>query len=482
MLNATRGYSLIVLGDAMLDIYVRGKVERISPEAPVPVLRFAQSAEVVGGAANVATNVTRLGTGARLIGVIGADREGERLTELVHASKVEFLPIVEPSRPTTTKTRVMDDRHHLLRIDREEVAPIEGATEDMVLERVAAALPEAGALVISDYAKGVLTARVLAGAIGLARSAGLPVLVDPKRRDFSVYAGATLIKANRSELAAASGLPCEEDEDVRRAAEASRRVTGAALLVTRSEKGMSYFADDAPPIHMPTEAKLVFDVSGAGDAVLATIACGLVNSVPIEQAMRLANLAAGIVVSKPGTATLSLDELRAAALDQRTASVFRKGALVTAAEAAAVREHWRREGFTVGFTNGCFDLVHPGHIASLRGAASQCDRLIVALNTDASIKRLKGPGRPIQSEESRAAVIGAMSCVDLVVLFDEETPVDLIRTLMPDVLAKGADYAEEDIVGADIVRAAGGRVVRIPLVNGHSTTVLLARGATSRQG
>jgi D-beta-D-heptose 7-phosphate kinase/D-beta-D-heptose 1-phosphate adenosyltransferase len=230
---------------------------------------------------------------------------------------------------------------------------------------------------------------------------------------------------------------------------------------------------------MPTQAKLVFDVSGAGDTVIAAVACCIVNAMPVEQTMRIANLAAGIVVSKPGTATVSLDELRAAAHEHELPSAFRKGALATRGEAVAIREHWRREGLTVGFTNGCFDLIHPGHIAILRGSARHCDRLIVALNTDASTARLKGPTRPIQRETARATVVGAIHCVDLVVLFDDDTPLDLIAALSPDVLIKGADYTEDQIVGADVVRAAGGRVERVTLVDGQSTTELIRRGAVT---
>jgi D-beta-D-heptose 7-phosphate kinase / D-beta-D-heptose 1-phosphate adenosyltransferase len=321
----------------------------------------------------------------------------------------------------------------------------------------------------------MLTDRVLVGAIAMARARGVPIIVDPKRRDFSLYAGADVIKPNRVELAAASGLSCVTDEEVLRAAEAVMRQTGAALLVTRAEKGMSYFSPGSLPIHMPTQAKLVFDVSGAGDAVMATFAYGLVGDLPIEQTMRLANLAAGIVVSKPGTATITLDELRAEAALQEESAAFRRGGLASVGEARAIREHWRRRGLSVGFTNGCFDLLHPGHVAILRGAARLCDRLVVGLNADESVTRLKGPTRPVQRATSRAAVLGAIDCVALVVIFDEDTPYNLIGALMPDVLIKGADYSEDQIVGADVVRSAGGRVERIKLVEGQSTSELIRR-------
>ena len=468
--------SIVVLGEAMLDIFVSGDVDRISPEAPVPVLRHRRDKLVPGGAGNVACNVAQLGGAPILITLVGDDSEGASLMALLGAEGVTTEPVVTRGRMTTSKTRVMGGNHHLMRrIDREDSSPISEAVEDDVLAKLRAALPRSRALAISDYGKGMLTDRVLVGAIAMARARGVPVIVDPKRRDFSLYAGADVIKPNRAELAAASGFHCHSDEEVIRAAEAVIRQTGAALLVTRAEKGMSYFSSGAVPIHMPTHAKLVFDVSGAGDAVMATFAYGLVGSLPIEQTMRLANLAAGIVVSKPGTATITLDELRAEAALHEELAAFRKGGLASVDEARAIREHWRRQGLSVGFTNGCFDLLHPGHVAILRGAARLCDRLVIGLNADESVARLTGPTRPVQRTAARAAVLGAIECVDLVVIFDDDTPFDLIGALMPDVLIKGTDYADDQIVGADVVRAAGGRVERITLVEGQSTSELIRR-------
>ena len=466
---------IVVLGDSMLDIFVSGDVERISPEAPVPVLRHRRDRLVPGGAGNVACNVARLGGAPILVTLVGEDSEAASLMALLGAEGVTTEAIVTRGRMTTSKTRVMGGSHHLLRIDREDSSPISASVEEEVLARLKAVLQRARALAISDYGKGMLTDRVLVGAIAMARARGVPIIVDPKRRDFSMYAGADVIKPNRAELAAASGFHCHTDDEVVRAAEVVIRQTGAALLVTRAEKGMSYFASGAVPIHMPTQAKLVFDVSGAGDAVMATFAYGLVGALPIEQTMRLANLAGGIVVSKPGTATITLDELRAEAALHEESSAFRKGGIASVEEARAIREHWRRLGLSVGFTNGCFDLLHPGHVAILRGAARQCDRLVVGLNSDESVSRLKGPTRPVQRAGARAAVLGAIECVDLVVIFEDDTPFDLIGALMPDVLVKGADYTEDKIVGADVVRAAGGRVERVKLIEGQSTSELIRR-------
>ena len=476
MLPALAKSSLLVVGDAMLDVYVDGAVERVSPEAPAPVLRHSGDRRLAGGAANVAANIARLGAAVRLIAPVGADDEAARLADLLARAGIGFDAIVDSARPTTVKTRVMSGAHQLLRVDRETTRPSPSDVEDEILARIAAALPNVQALVLSDYAKGALTDRVLAGAIAAARARGKPIFVDPKRRDFSAYAGATLITPNRGELALAANLPCDSDQEIEIAARKLIAATGAAILVTRSDKGMSYFAADAPPFHMPTKARQVFDVSGAGDTVIATIACCRTGGLPIEQTMRIANLAAGIVVGKAGAATASWEEIRDA--DERDLPPsLRKGALANWDEAAAIREHWRREGLNVGFTNGCFDLLHPGHIETLRYAARHCDRLIVGLNSDASTRRLKGPSRPVQDEAARAIVLGAIHCVDLVVLFEEDTPQALIAALRPDTLVKGADYAESEIVGAEIVKAAGGRVLRAPVLDGLSTTGLIARKA-----
>jgi D-beta-D-heptose 7-phosphate kinase / D-beta-D-heptose 1-phosphate adenosyltransferase len=346
-----------------------------------------------------------------------------------------------------------------------------------MLARLESALPQVQGVILSDYAKGALTDRVLKGAIAAAKARNVPIFVDPKRRDFSAYAGAAVITPNSRELAAATGLACDSDEEIEAAARKLNAMTGAAILVTRSEKGMSFIAAGAAPLHMPTRARQVFDVSGAGDTVIATLAWCLVGGLPIEHTMRLANLAAGVVVGKPGATTVSWEELGAIADGHETASRLQKGALTSREAAVAIREHWRSEGLEVGFTNGCFDLIHPGHIATLRFAGRHCDRLIVGLNSDASIARLKGPSRPLQDEKSRAEVLGAIHCVDLVVLFEEDDPQSLIAALKPDALIKGADYADSEIVGADMVKATGGRVLRAPLVEGHSTSDILARGA-----
>jgi D-beta-D-heptose 7-phosphate kinase/D-beta-D-heptose 1-phosphate adenosyltransferase len=374
----------------------------------------------------------------------------------------------------------------MLRVDREHLTPCPAAVEDRLIEDVEEALEGCGALVLSDYGKGVLSDRVLQAAFALAKACGAPVIVDPKRKSFADYRGAAYITPNRRELSEAVRLPTETDEEAAGAAAEAIAQSGAAILLTRSEKGMSLFRSGAAPIHLPAEAREVFDVSGAGDTVVAVVAAALAAGLRIERAMRLANAAAGIVVGKVGTATASPAEL-AAALDgpeRRTllADAMTHAPHASIAEAQARVADWRRQGLTVGFTNGCFDLLHPGHVSLLAQAAGACDRLIVALNADVSVRRLKGDSRPIQPLDARARVIGALRGVDLVVAFEEDTPLELIRALEPDVLVKGADYREDQVVGADVVKARGGRVVLAALVEGQSTTALTKRAGAEEAG
>lgn len=465
----------LIVGDVMLDEYVMGTVNRLSPEAPVPVLRRLDDRYVGGGAANVALNIAALGGRVHLIGVVGDDAEGRRLTALTAKAGVSTTLVVDKSRPTITKTRVLVGAHQIVRIDRENDGPLRGELEDELVARALDLMNTADVVILSDYAKGVLTDRVLSEIIALGQARCKPVLVDPKRRDFSAYRGASVIKPNRGELSIATGLPCGTDGEARSAAKQIVKATGAAVLLTRSEQGVAFFGVDGGEHLLATEAAEVFDVSGAGDTVIAAFALATALEAPPAQALRIANAAAGVVVSKAGTATLSIDELRAALEERDGAGSEIKGRLLSWDEAVRQREAWRERGLSVGFTNGCFDLIHPGHIALLRGAASRCDRLVVALNTDASVSRLKGPARPVQAEQARAEIMGALDPVDMVVLFGQATPLELITALKPDVLIKGADYAVADIVGSEEVLASGGRVETVDLRTGHSTTNLIAR-------
>jgi D-beta-D-heptose 7-phosphate kinase/D-beta-D-heptose 1-phosphate adenosyltransferase len=471
---------VLVIGDVMVDHYVSGRVSRVSDEAPVPIIHVADERWTPGGGANVAANIAALGGNAILMGVTGEDAGatilGDVLSRLGRA--VETHLIREAGRPTTIKTRYMGGQHQIVRVDREQPTPISKVTEDKLIAAVEKLAASCAALMISDYAKGALTDRVLQTAINAGRRAGAAVVVDPKRTDWSAYKGAGVITPNRKELQLAARAPCDSDDDCAFAAGVAIKATGAAILVTRSENGMSLYRDGHKPLHLAAKAREVFDVSGAGDTVAGAVALGLAAKLPLEAAMHIANIAAGIVVGKRGTATASPAELLAE-LGTRDRGLGGSSGALSLAEVKNLRERWGREGRSVGFTNGVFDILHSGHVSLLRQAAAACDRLIVALNTDASVKALKGPDRPMQPEAARASVMAAMKGVDAVVMFGEATPEDLIRELQPDVLVKGADYAEDQIVGADIVRARGGRVLRVSLVDGQSTTKVIEK---SRRG
>ena len=470
---------VVVVGDLIVDRYVEGAVNRLSPEAPVPVLLSQKERDVLGGAANVVANVSALGAKVQAIGVVGADDAGGRLIAMLRA-----LPgvgaegvIVDRQRPTTCKMRVVSGLHQIVRIDNESNRRVAGDTEARLISAINGAVADCDVVIVSDYAKGVCSDAVLRCAIEAAVAVGKPCLVDPKRSDFAGYRGATLIKPNRRELAEAAGLICETDQEAELAGRRLIERTGSAILLTRSEQGMSYFAAGEPPLHLPTAARDVFDVSGAGDTVIAVAALGYASGRPIAEIMRLANIAAGIIVGKVGTTAIDAAELEAALVEDAHHDGLAQGELATLDAAVKQRETWRRSGLRVGFTNGCFDLLHPGHVTLLRKAAEGCDKLIVGLNTDASVKRLKGEARPIQDQSARSYIMGALSVVDLVVLFDEDTPARLIDALLPDLLVKGADYTEDQVVGADVVKAAGGKVLLVSLVEGKSTTSMIARSA-----
>jgi D-beta-D-heptose 7-phosphate kinase/D-beta-D-heptose 1-phosphate adenosyltransferase len=471
---------IAVIGDIMLDCYLHGDVERISPEAPVPVVRHREERHVPGGAANVACNIAALGFPVEVIGLTGTDFEHTRLLAALSERGVGTDGIVaECMRPTTTKLRIIGAHQQIARIDKEDRTPLASHIEDQLIAAAQKAIAPASAVIVSDYLKGVLSDRVLKEIISCACAAGKILLVDPKRRDWSAYQGASILTPNRKELTDATGLPCESDEQAERAIIRLRDVCASNILLTRSERGMSFYPADGKPIHIRAVARDVFDVSGAGDTVIATLAAALASKLDLRVVLHMANTAAGIVVGKIGTSTVTRAELSKAlaAMEVDVDESTRAACCVSWEEVTDLRARWKRQGLSVGFSNGCFDLVHPGHVSLIQQAAAACDRLIVALNSDASVRRLKGPTRPVQSEEARASVIAAMRGVAAVVIFDEETPLNLISLLQPDVLIKGADYTEDTVVGADIVKAAGGRIVLAGLVPGQSTTSIIGRSS-----
>lgn len=474
---------VLCIGDVMLDRFVQGSVKRISPESPVPIIQMGATENVPGGAANVGRNVAALGGRCTLIGAVGADPVGRELSELLAGGRIEPVMIADAERPTIEKIRFVAQGQHLLRADREEPGDISAAAgRDIVIE-VANRIADHQVLVLSDYAKGVLTDAVIAGAIGIASAAGVPVVVDPKSARLSRYAGATVVTPNAKEAALATGIEIDSDEA---AVTAGRVAIEAAaiesILLTRSEHGMTLVGRGGSVAHLPASAREVFDVVGAGDTVVATLALALGAGMALAEAARIANAAAGVVVGKRGTATLTRSELVDELARLSRIGVSSSEMKVTPADRlVSLRRQWERDGLTVGFTNGCFDILHIGHVGILEFARSQCDRLIVGVNSDASVARLKGPTRPINREEDRAQILGAFGFVDAVVVFDEDTPYGLIERLQPDVLVKGADYSIEQVVGHDIVQKRGGKVVTFDLVPGRSTSNIIARAAAPKE-
>jgi len=467
---------ILVLGDCMLDRFAYGDVDRISPEAPVPVVRLRRSLAIPGGAGNVARNISALGGHAVLAGLIGRDAAGAEFRALLAGDPRLTNALVEsPSRPTICKMRLIAGTQQVARLDDEVTHPADAAEEAALAAAAEAALPGCTAVILSDYAKGVLTPGLIARVTAAAGRAGIPVFADPKAEDFARYRGVTCLTPNARELGRAARMPVGTEAEVITAATAVMRPAGLpALLCTRAEKGMTLLLADGTHASVPAVAREVFDVSGAGDTVIATLALAHAAGHGLAEAMRIANAAAGIVVGKLGTATVGADEL-AHALRAEGGSAPEEGALLDHAGAARLVADWKAHGLRVGFTNGCFDILHAGHVSLLRAARRRCDRLVVALNTDASVAGLKGPDRPVNSLADRAAVISALAAVDAVVAFGDPTPLDLIRLLLPDVLIKGADYAPDQVVGAAEVTAAGGRLELIPLVPGRSTTGVIAK-------
>ncbi|MGY4257705.1 D-beta-D-heptose 7-phosphate kinase/D-beta-D-heptose 1-phosphate adenosyltransferase [Bradyrhizobium sp. USDA 4516] len=468
------GLRIAVVGDLILDRYLDGTVKRLSPEAPVAVLLRQRERDALGGAANVVANLSALGAETDLVGVVGADDSGTRLLDMLEGLEGARMDIVvDKDRPTTCKTRVTSGAHQIVRIDHEQSNFVKAEIEADLMGAVRMAAVQADVVVISDYAKGVCSDRVIRETIQCAARSGKPCIVDPKRFALEIYRGATLIKPNRNELANAVRMRCETDVEVERAGRRAIEQTGASILLTRSEQGLSFLSPGGQVLHLSTATQDVFDVSGAGDTVLAVSALGYGARLPVNKIMSLANTAAGIVVGKVGTAVVTLPEVYAALGEEVGSNREKRGELVTLREALDQRERWRRQSLTVGFTNGCFDLLHTGHAVLLRRAAEACDKLIVAINGDASVRRLKGPSRPLQREEARAHLLGEMRMVDLVVIFQDDTPIDLVEALQPDVLVKGADYTEDHVVGSAFVKARGGKVVLVPLVPQQSTTSII---------
>lgn len=468
--SAFSGVRVLCLGDIMVDRYIYGRVSRISAEAPIPVMSQESEKVMLGAVGNVARNVVALGGQANIIAIVGDDDGGRDVARLIAAEDDLDADLVTiPGRKTTYKTRYLARGQQLLRADQEDTDPLDDYAVGQLIDSFKSALDDADIVVLSDYAKGCLGDAVLKSAIEAAKAAGKKVIADPKNNDLTRYDGVDVIKPNTLELQMATGLISEDDDSVVAAAEfALKNSKIDAILVTRSEQGMTLVQRDTAPQHFNVAGSEVYDVSGAGDTALSVLALALGSGASLNEAADLANRTCSIVVSKIGTAVVYASEL----FQQLQDSEFESSEAKISPEGAVTDKvaRWRAQGLRVGFTNGCFDLIHAGHVSLLSQAREHCDRLIVALNTDASVKRLKGESRPINHQTARAMVIASLAAVDTVVLFDDDTPLRLIDMFRPDVLIKGADYTEDQVVGADIVKAYGGKIVLAQLAPELSTT------------
>ncbi len=464
----------LVVGDLMLDEYLWGKAERISPEAPVQVVDVIREELRLGGAGNVVNNLAALGAQVAVCSVVGEDDNGMALLEDFNRRGVSVDALFrDPARRTSRKTRVVASNQQIVRIDRETREALSAEMEARVCNWLSTHAAAFDVILLSDYLKGVLTQQVIEAVTAAACPTAIPVLVDPKGTDFGRYHGATILTPNRKEAEAAAGIAIRDNTSLERAAGTIMEKAGLEyLLITRSEEGMSLFSRSGEAVHIPTVAREVFDVSGAGDTVLASLAVGVAAGLGMAEAACLANIAAGIAVGKLGTSTVSPAEIiNAVALSHSDSDSKIKNLDVLTAVIAAEKARGKK----IVFTNGCFDLLHAGHVKYLQKARSLGDLLVLGLNSDASVRRLKGEKRPLIGEEERAHILAALNCIDYVVLFDEDTPLELITALKPHILAKGGDYTAEGVVGKDVVEAYGGRVELVSFVDGKSTTNIIER-------
>ncbi len=474
LFTRAREVRALVIGDLMLDEYLWGKAERISPEAPVQVADVRREDMRLGGAGNVVNNLLALGAGVSVCSVIGGDENGAILRHAFAGKGADVTGVFEdPLRMTSKKTRVLAANQQIVRIDRETREDISTGLEERILDFVANGKNHWDIILVSDYGKGLLTSRVLAGVIGSAKQRGIPVVVDPKGANYAKYRGATLITPNRREAEVASRVSIKDADSLHRAAECLL-AEGAydALLITRSSEGMSLFFPGGADVHIPTVAREVYDVTGAGDTVVATLGVGLACGLSFELAARLANVAAGIAVGKVGTSTVSPEEIIGSIRHEHQDSDIKIKNLDVLATCI---EEEKKKGKRIAFTNGCFDLLHVGHVKYLQKAGTYGDLLVLGLNSDASVRRLKGDKRPLIGEGERAHILAALDCIDYVVIFDEDTPLRLLETLRPHVLVKGGDYTPEQVVGKDLVESYGGRIELVEFVDGRSTSNIIEK-------
>ena len=476
---------VLLVGDIMLDTFVYGDVSRISPEGPIPVLAVTHENKMLGGAGNVLANIRGLGGQADIISLIGDDYEGKQVESSIEELGVHADGLLNDSaRPTTLKTRYLSQNQQLLRVDHEQVQPLSPESETLLFEKADALIANADVLILSDYGKGFFSPAIVKRLIRLAAKNKIPVIVDPKSKDFSIYKGADIITPNRKELAdATGGMAVKTDEDIEKAAQYLIKHSGIkTVIATRSEDGISVISKKASPLHLRTNALEVFDVSGAGDTVVAAIAVSLAAGGTVDQAARIANIAGGLAVAKVGTAVVRKGEILGALGPQVKNSENNISPVyedwITAKEKI---QQWQAQGLKVGFTNGCFDIVHYGHVHYLNKASEKCDRLVLGMNTDVSVKILKGPSRPVNDQNARATVMAGLSSIDMVVFFgaekegEDNTPCALIDVLKPDIFMKGGDYTIDQLPEAKIVHSYRGQVEIMPLYEGYSTTNIIEK-------
>ena len=482
-LRGMSGKWALVVGDVMLDRFIYGRTERVSPEAPSLVLAADRQEQMLGGAANVAANVVALGGQCHLVGLCGTDAIARDLAdELARYPEIVADLVPDPERSTTLKVRLVNPQFntHLLRLDWEVTTPASRDVLASLVKHAVAAVADADVVILSDYLKGVLQPPLIAAIAAAAAARGVPVVVDPKGSDFTRYRGVSVVAPNLHEVSVALGRPVPQDEAAieQAAAEISAMSGVAAIVVKRSQFGVQLVTGGHTVACFPSVARRVTDVSGAGDTLVAALSMALAAKASLEDASRIANAAAGVAVAKKGTAAATPEELTEMLLHRHEHRLSPK-LFATTEELRTQVDVWKKEGFAVGFTNGCFDLLHPGHIFTLTEARNRVDRLVLALNTDASVRRLKGPSRPVQDEVARMTVAAALEAVDAVILFDTDTPLDLIKALRPNVLFKGGDYRLETVVGRDEVEAYGGRVELIDYLPNTSTTLMIKRMAVA---
>ena len=467
--------NILCIGDVMLDRFVSGDVKRISPEAPIPILKVNNENNYFGGAGNVARNITSLHGNVTLIGIVGSDKAADDLHTLSYVDNITAELICDNNRPTSIKTRYVSEGQQILRCDHEETVSVDKKTLEKLYEKITSYLPTSDIIILSDYDKGVLTKDLCAFVIDLAKKYKKRVIVDPKSHDFKKYHGATIITPNMKEFLHMSGMNNDNHDDMALKKIAQNIIKDndiEYILLTRSEKGMSLFHQDDSQ-HFATIAQDVYDVAGAGDTVVGSLAVMLAMQYPIADSVLISNIAAGVVVAKSGTATTNWQEIERAY--HRIAGISNQYIIDDWDEAKEIITLQRKYGKKVGFTNGCFDILHQGHIHILNQARSLCDFLIVAVNSDDSVRMLKGNQRPIQSLESRMKILSTLDMVDMVISFNDETPFNLIMNLRPDMIAKGADYAIDDIIGAKEIREMGGDVHQLELLDGFSTSNIIEK-------